>query len=107
MVPARARRPACSALGLCLVALLVTLAVVEAPESSLRILTRYTVLSFDDPGGQILDEIACESSGPIGRALTALPITRLPVSRLPVSAPSVVFDDPALSSCVTRSPPAA
>jgi hypothetical protein len=90
-----------------LVALL-ALTVVDAPAASLRIFWRFAVLSFDSPATQAFDELACESSTSSGVATDTRHGTRLvPVACVvPVAGPTRLVS-PALSSCITRSPPSA
>ena len=98
-------RPACLALFL-----LAALGAIEAAEASSRILLRFTVLSFDSPVTQLFDELVCEASPPSQAGTEAGRATRLTVSvstRLAVAAVAPHPESSALSSGITRSPPAA
>jgi hypothetical protein len=93
-----------------LVVLLVALATVQAADASIRIVFRFTVLSWDNPATQLFDELICESSPPSQAGAEAGQFTRLGArasGRL--FADSVLRDgqSPALSSGITRAPPAA
>jgi hypothetical protein len=91
-----------------IVVTLFALTVLQAPNASLRIFWRFAVLSFDNPSTQALDELASESSTSSGIATGAREFVRLvPTARL---MPAVEASRPggaALSSGITRSPPAA
>jgi hypothetical protein len=93
-----------------LLALLVAVGALQAAEASLRIVFRFAVLSWDNPATQLSDELICESSPPSQAGVEARQRTRLAVQ---ASRPLVVDpvaphrSRPALSSGITRAPPAA
>jgi hypothetical protein len=90
--------------------LLVALGAIEAAEASRRIVLRFTVLSFDNPATQLFDELICETSPPSQAGAEAGQATRLAIAgsaRLGVAAAAPRPESPALSSGITRSPPAA
>jgi hypothetical protein len=90
--------------------LLVGLGAIEAAEASRRILLRYTVLSFDNPVTQLFDELVCETSPPSQAGAEAGQATRLALggtARVIVAPVALQPESPALSSGITRSPPAA
>jgi hypothetical protein len=90
--------------------MLIGLAALEAAEASNRILWRFTVLSWDNPATQVSDELVCESSPPSEAGAEAGQSTRLSVAasgRLPADSLAASHESPALSSGITRSPPAA
>jgi len=65
-------------------------------------------LSFDNPTTQIFDEMASVSSGLTDPDVGADQFSRLPLASRFVPCPEPVpFASPALSSGITRSPPAA
>ena len=89
---------------------LISVAAFESAEASFRILWRYAVLSWDNPATQAIDELACESSPPSRAGAEAGQSTRLAVrssGRLDGDRAAPRPDRPALSSGITRSPPAA
>ena len=87
---------------------LLALTTAEAPGASMRIFWRYAVLSFDNPATQLFDEMASASSGLTDGDAGAHTVERLPLASRVVPGPaSPVLHSPALSSCLTRSPPAA
>jgi hypothetical protein len=89
---------------------LIGLAAFQAAEASTRILWRYTVLSWDNPATQVFDELVCESSPPSQAGAEAGQSTRLAIgasAHLPADAVAPHPETPALSSGITRSPPAA
>ena len=93
-----------------LLALVVCLGAIQAPEASIRIIFRFAVLSWDNPATQLFDELICESSPPSQAGAEAGQSTRLGVgvsSRLLVDSIAPHPEGPALSSGITRSPPAA
>jgi hypothetical protein len=90
--------------------LLVGLGAIEAAEASNRILLRFTVLSFDNPVTQLFDELVCETSLPSQAGAEAGQATRLAIGAsacLLVAPVAPEPESPALSSGITRSPPAA
>src|SRR5262245_33227633 len=90
--------------------LLVGLAAFQAADASTRILWRFAVLSWDSPVTQVFDELLCESSPPSQAGAEAGQSTRLAVrasGRLPADSIAPHPESPALSSGITRSPPAA
>jgi hypothetical protein len=90
--------------------LLVGLGAIEAAEASNRVLLRFTVLSFDNPVTQLFDELVCETSPPSRAGAEAGQATRLLIrasARLVVASIAPRLESPALSSGITRSPPAA
>jgi hypothetical protein len=96
------------------IALLVVVALlvltIDAPFAGLRIFWRYVVLSYDNPATQTLDEMACESSPPSQAGLDAGQSTRVAATshgQLTVPDTPKRPGSPALSSGITRSPPAA
>jgi hypothetical protein len=95
----------------CLLLVLLFLAgALQVADASMRILCRYTVLSWDNPATQHFDELICESSPPSQAGVEAGLSTRLAVraSRPPVADSTASRPpSPALSSGITRSPPAA
>jgi hypothetical protein len=95
----------------CLVlVVLVGVAAFQAAEASIRILWRFTVLSWDNPATQVFDELVCESSPPSQAGAEAGQSTRLAVAasgQLPTDSLAASHESPALSSGITRSPPAA
>jgi hypothetical protein len=91
--------------ALALVLIAVTIA--EAPGASLRILWRYTVLSFDNPVTQIFDELASASSEPTAPGVAAWLAGPPLTGRFRPAAEPLAFRCAALSSRFTRSPPAA
>ena len=89
---------------------LMGLAVFQAAEASTRILWRFMVLSWDNPATQMFDELICESSPPSQAGAEAGQSTRLAVAasgQLPADLLAASHENPALSSGITRSPPAA
>lgn len=82
----------------------------QSPHAVLNIFWRYAVLSFDNPATQTLDELACATApytDPGGEARESTRVLVSPSGRvLPPQAPGLSFR-PALSSGITRSPPAA
>jgi hypothetical protein len=107
MLPA-ARRTTPAILAAMLAAVLLVVAIVEAPGASTRIFWRYAILSFDDPATQLFDEIASRSSSLTDPGFEAAGVARLPlVSRLVATSEPAALPSPALSSRSTRSPPAA
>jgi hypothetical protein len=93
-----------------LVLLVVLAAALETPVASVRIASRYLVLSFDSPTTQVLDDLVCESSPPSQAGAEAVHWTRLAAR---TSARFVVMAAPAcashdhFSSRLTRAPPTA
>lgn len=97
-----------SMLAVTLAVAVLALTTTVAPGASLRIFWRYAVLSFDNPATQLFDEIASAPSGLTDAHAGAYAVGRLPLaSRVVAGPPSPVVPSPALSSCLTRSPPAA
>ena len=93
-----------------LLALVVGLAALQAGEASIRIVYRFTVLSWDNPATQVFDELICESSPPSQAGAEAGQSARLAVGTsggLAADAVASHLQSPALSSGITRSPPAA
>jgi hypothetical protein len=93
-----------------LLALLLGVAAVQAAEASLRIVMRFAVLSWDSPATQVSDEMVCESSPPSQAGVEAGQGARLAVGasgRLAADPVAPHPSTPALSSGITRSPPAA
>ena len=93
----------------CLLLVLLFLAgAIQVADASMRILDRYTVLSWDNPATQHFDELICESSPPSQAGAEAGRSTRLAVrvsGRLVTDSTAFRPDSPALSSGITRSPP--
>jgi hypothetical protein len=93
-----------------LLVLVVGLGAIQAAEASVRIVFRFAVLSWDNPATQLFDELVCESSPPSQAGAEAGQSTRLGVGvpgRLLTDAIAPHPEIPALSSGITRSPPAA
>jgi hypothetical protein len=93
-----------------LLALLLGMGAIQAAEASIRIVFRFVVLSWDNPATQVFDELVCETSAPSRAGSEAGQSTRLAVR----ASSHLVFDSvaphpasPALSSGITRAPPAA
>ena len=88
---------------------LMGLAVFQAAEASTRILWRFMVLSWDNPATQILDELICESAPPSHAGTEAGLSARLAIQNSAHVADPVLAQprSSALSSGITRSPPAA
>lgn len=93
-----------------LLALLFCVGSLQVADASVRIIDRYTVLSWDNPVTQHFDELICESSPPSQAGSEASQFTRLAVraaGRLTADSIAPRPDSPALSSGITRSPPLA
>ena len=93
-----------------LLVLVVGLGAVQAAEASIRIIFRFAVLSWDNPATQLFDELVCESSPPSQAGAEAGQSTRLGggvPGRLLADPIAPHPGIPALSSGITRSPPAA
>ena len=93
-----------------LLALLIGVGAIQAAEASVRIVLRFTVLSWDNPATQLFDELVCETSAPSQAGSEAGQSTRLAVqasSRLVGDSVAPHPASPALSSGITRAPPAA
>ena len=93
-----------------LLVFLLGMGAIEAAEASIRIVVRFAVLSWDNPATQLFDELVCETSAPSQAGSEAGQCTRLAVQ----ASSRLVFDSiaphpasPALSSGITRAPPAA
>lgn len=87
---------------------LVTVVVLQAPHASFNIIWRFTVLSFDNPATQLLDDLATDSSTYTDPTAEARESARVAAGgechlRLVLTAPHVF--GPALDSGITRSPP--
>jgi hypothetical protein len=95
----------------CLVlALLVLAGALQAADASTRIICRFTVLSWDNPATQHFDELICETSPPSRAGAEAGQVARLAAGtpgRLTADSTAASVENPALSSGITRSPPAA
>jgi hypothetical protein len=90
--------------------LLVGLGASEAADASSRILLRFTVVSFDSPITQLFDELVCETSPTSQAGAEAGQANRLATgvsARLAVPSVPSHPESAALSSGITRSPPAA
>jgi hypothetical protein len=108
MLASAVKRTTVSMLAATLAVALLALTTAEAPYASMRIFWRYAVLSFDNPATQLFDEMASASSGLTDADAGAHTVGRLPLASRVVPGPaSPVLRSPALSSCLTRSPPAA
>jgi hypothetical protein len=108
MFPSAVKRTTVAMLAAALAVAILALATAEAPSASMRIFWRYAVLSFDNPATQLFDEISSASSGLTDPDVGAHRVGRLPLASRVVPGPaSPVLRSPALSSCLTRSPPAA
>ena len=93
-----------------LLALLVGVVALQAAEASIRIVSRFTVLSWDNPATQLFDELICESSPPSQAGAEAGQVTRLAVrasGRLVADSVAPDLERLVPSSGITRSPPAA
>jgi hypothetical protein len=93
-----------------LLAVLVGVGALQAIDASIRIVFRFTVLSWDNPATQLFDELICESSPPSQAGAEAGQFTRLAVRTSGRLVADPVAPDPeslALSSGITRAPPAA
>lgn len=105
-----ARRGRVNAAAVGLLLLFVAFLQLSGPQGSLSILWRLTVLSFDDPGTQVLDELALVKTPFTDRcaelialaSLAARTSRRLPSVRPDASAPNGLH-----SRSIARSPPAA
>ena len=95
--------------GIWILIVLACLVQVEAPHAVLNIVWRLTVLSFDNPATQTLDELACETPFCTDAGIDATARARL----LPDASDRVVepsserLQHLARSGCITRSPPLA
>jgi hypothetical protein len=108
MLAPAAKRTMVSMLAATLAVAVLALTTAEAPGSSMRIFWRYALLSFDNPATQLLDEMASASSGVTDAGAGAQTIGRLPLASRLVPGPAAPpLQNPALSSRLTRSPPAA
>ena len=93
-----------------LLALLIGVGAIQAVEASIRIVLRFTVLSWDNPATQLFDELVCETSAPSRAGSEAGQCTRLAVQgsrRLVADPVAPHLISPVLSSGITRAPPAA
>ena len=100
-----ARRPwACL-----LLVLLVGVGVFQAVDGLTRTIARVVLVSWYDPGTQILDELICESAPPSHAGTEAGLSARLAIQNSAHVADPVLAQprSSALSSGITRSPPAA
>jgi hypothetical protein len=92
-----------------LLAILLGMGAIQAAEASVRIVFRFAVLSWDNPATQLFDELVCETSAPSRAGAEAGHGTRLAVrasSRLVSDSVAPHLASPALSSGITRAPPA-
>ena len=82
----------------------------QSAQASLNILWRYTVLSWDNPATEIEDQLACETAPSFDVAAEAREHVRMARATAALLAPNPdegQHSSPALSSGITRSPPAA
>jgi hypothetical protein len=81
---------------------------VWGPQASLNILWRFTVLSFDDPASQVLDELALETTSFADAQDEVLAVTRLAAMsarRTPLVRSDGFATSEVLSGRIGRSPP--
>ena len=93
-----------------LLTLLIGVGAIQAAEASVRIVLRFTVLSWDNPATQLFDELVCETSAPSQAGSEAGQCARLAVRASRRFVSDSVASHPAspvLSSGITRAPPVA